>query len=95
VAFPRRQDHFTTRLLPDGYVAIIDPDRKHVHTLPPLGAMVWEFCDGEHSLDQIVLEITKVADLPADRNLRSEITHLMDSLSREGLLLGDPGELKE
>lgn len=61
---PKRNPEFITRLLPDGYVLVYSEKSEWVHTLTPLGGLVWEFCDGSNSAEQIADTIGSQAEVP-------------------------------
>lgn len=82
-AKPKRNPEFNARLLPDGYVLIYSEKSSWVHTLTPLGGLVWEFCDGERTLDEIADLICSKANVPAKRE---DIAELVKELDKNGLL---------
>ena len=95
---PRRSQDVETRILPDGYVVVFNKENRWAHTLTPLAAVMWEFCDGAHSLEQIVDEIHKLRDqldeehahaIPEASDLHDAIKKTIDELSDQGLLIVD------
>lgn len=83
---PKRKAEYTTRLLPDGYIAIVDSEHNQVHSLPPVGALVWELCDGKHSIKQIADEISEIVEVVRQRNFVEEVGELIALLTERGLL---------
>jgi len=86
VGSPLRNKEYTTRLLPDGYVAIIDSEHKQVHSLPPLAALVWELCDGKHTVSEIADEIAQSVEAVRQRNFAQEVAEVITLLTASGLL---------
>ncbi|MBY0552764.1 MAG: PqqD family protein [Candidatus Obscuribacterales bacterium] len=56
-SFPIRNPELQTKLLPDGHVVVFNEVTLWAHILSPSGAVIWEFCDGQHSLDAIMDEM--------------------------------------
>lgn len=81
---PKRNLEFETRLLPDGYVLVYSEQSSLVHTLTPLGGLVWEFCDGESSAEEIADTISSIAKVPASQD---EVMQLVKELQVKGLLV--------
>lgn len=76
-------------LLPDGYVAVYHAGRQLSYVIPPLGGIVWELCDGEHSVEQIVdqvKDLVKTHGGGEQEDLAIEVTALLKKLSNDGLL---------
>jgi len=86
VGSPIRKKEYTTRLLPDGYIAIIDSEHKQVHSLPPVGALVWELCDGKHTIGEIADEISQMVEVVRQRNFVQEVSDLVTILTDRGLV---------
>jgi hypothetical protein len=84
---PRRNPDVKSSLLPDGYVVLSCSKTDWAHTINPVGALVWEFCDGEHSLEQIAGEISGI--IPGDQlpDLDQQISLFVDELLVSGLLV--------
>jgi hypothetical protein len=77
---------YTTRLLPDGYIAIIDSEHNQVHSLPPVGALVWELCDGKHTITEIAEDISQSVEVVRQRNFVQEVSDLIAILTERGLV---------
>ncbi len=82
-AKPKRNPEFNARLLPDGYVLIHSEKSTWVHTLTPLGGLVWEFCDGDKTAEQIADLICSRTQVPAKRE---DVFELVKELDKNGLL---------
>lgn len=83
---PRRNPDVKTTLLPDGYVVLYGADSDWAHTLNPTGAMVWEFCDGEHTVDQIAGEVAALLQTADKESFQTDIARLLDELIGLGLV---------
>jgi len=82
-AKPKRNPDFSARLLPDGYVLIHSEKSAWVHTLTPLGGLVWEFCDGDKTADEIADLICSKTQVPAKPE---DVVELVRELDKNGLL---------
>lgn len=92
---PKRNNEVETRILPDGYVVLFNTKNNWAHTLTPLGALTWELCDGQVSIDEIVDRIVElVGSETVDRKLKEQITTLVDQLSELDLVIYDE-QIKE
>lgn len=84
--YPLRNSDIESKLLPDGYLVLFNPKTDWAHTVNPSAALVWEFCDGTHTVADIVDELVAVIE-PADAQaLTDEVTSLVQALTREGIL---------
>jgi len=86
---PKRDPEIETNILPDGHVVLVSPKTEWANTLNPLAALVWEFCDGENTPDDIVAQVLSVNLLPKTDSLKAEVTALISELEESGFLLGD------
>ncbi len=59
--FPCRVQNTKCSLLPDGYLVVYHTELQRSYVIPPLGAVVWEFCDGQHSTADIIETTTELA----------------------------------
>lgn len=88
---PIRNGSVKTSILPDGFVALHDLDRDLACTLSPIGAIVWELCDGTHSVDSIVSEVIAFEELralmPPSIDVAVEIPSIINHLQAEQFLL--------
>ncbi|MDR3469697.1 MAG: PqqD family peptide modification chaperone [Xanthobacteraceae bacterium] len=70
--------------VPDGYI-VYQSDRDRVHYLNKTAAIIFEFCNGAHAIDEIVARVAAAFELGAAAH--DEIRTGLDSLLREGLIL--------
>jgi Coenzyme PQQ synthesis protein D (PqqD) len=57
---PRKNTCVVEELLPDGGMVLYNSCRQQLMTLNPTAALVWECCDGAHSLAMIAQELRDV-----------------------------------
>jgi hypothetical protein len=69
--------------VPDGYV-IYQSDRDRVHFLNPTAVIVYELCDGRHSVDQIGRFLQKSYALSAPP--MAEVESCLADLLKEAIL---------
>lgn len=81
---PKRSQDMESTSLPDGYVVIINKKTNWAHTLTPLAGLVWEFCDGENSVPEIVSKIQAIPEIGVSETLQKEVVELVDQLEEEG-----------
>jgi hypothetical protein len=69
----------------DGEAVIVSPEDSTLHTLNPVGTLIWEAADGRTALDAIV---TRVCETFAVDHATAErdAAVFIDSLCRRGLL---------
>jgi Coenzyme PQQ synthesis protein D (PqqD) len=84
---PARRYDMRGELLPDGCVAVHSQTDNQVHTLSPLAGLIWEFCDGKHSLVQIVDKVSAASGIDISSE---QAARLLNELGDAGLLLTDP-----
>jgi hypothetical protein len=89
VSKPRRTEDVKAKILPDGHVVLFADQSTWAFTLSPLAALVWEFCDGDNSVEQIVEEIGRIDQNSDKAALSSQVSELVVELSDSGLLLLD------
>jgi hypothetical protein len=83
----RRASNAKTTVLPDGYVAIFCAPLDNAFTLPPVGALAWEFFDGELSAQEVVAEVAKAIGANETAELHKQILELTRTLEESGFLV--------
>jgi hypothetical protein len=86
---PKRDPAIKTNVLPDGHAVLVSLSTNWAQTLTPLGALVWEFCDGSNSLDDIAQQICAITNGDNDAKLKQSIKELVDELDDAGFFLQD------
>ena len=84
---PQRDPEIETSLLPDGHVVLVSHKTDWAHTLTPTGALVWEFCDGTNSVDEIVTRIRGIKEVPENPALKEDIATLIAELDDAGFFV--------
>lgn len=69
--------------VPDGYV-VYQPVQDRVHYLNTTAAVIFEYCDGFQTADEIVAQVALAFEVPLAR--REEIRTCLDNLVKEGLV---------
>lgn len=80
-----RRSGLSSKLLPDNHLVIVDEISELAVTLNPTAAVIWEFCDGEHSSVEMSEELTLLSVGHEVISL-NEINALLEELSQLGLL---------
>jgi hypothetical protein len=82
---PRRRPDVEMHVLPDASCLLFDPVPGEGHVLNATGGLVWDYCDGEFSREQIADEVAAL--VPQVPTLRDEVLRLIDEFAQGGLLL--------
>ncbi len=84
---PQRDPTIKTSLLPDGHVVLVSSQTDWAHTLSPMGAVIWEFCDGTNSVEDIVSIMQSMPELGySSQSLQQEVSELLENLEQAGVL---------
>lgn len=84
INFPLRNPELQTKLLPDGHVVVFNESTLWAHILSPSGAVIWEFCDGQHSVSAIIDELEA---LTGTRPPLSETQQFIADMQANGLIV--------
>lgn len=84
-ARPQRRPDVETHLLPDGTCLLFDPQVGEGFTLNVAGALVWDYCDGQLTGDEIARELAGL--LPEHPDVAEDTERLLTDLTERGLLL--------
>ena len=90
--YPKRCTEIQTTLLPDGHTVLMHKPSSWAHTLSPLGSLVWEFCDGLHTTEEIISSIKAIPGLTLPEALEEEVTQLLKQFAEDGLLAEETGD---
>ena len=85
-SYPKARADVEAHLLPDGTCLLVDLAADEGHVLSVLGALVWDYCDGTMSRENITAEV--VALLPQDPTVHDEVAQFLDTFAARGLLQG-------
>jgi hypothetical protein len=69
----------------EGEAVIVSPEDSTLHTLNPVGTLIWEAADGRTALGTIVGRVCEAFDVDRTRAAR-DATTFVDLLCRRGLL---------
>lgn len=84
---PRKADCVQDELLADGSMVLYHTCARKLLTLNPTAALVWECCDGAHSIPMIVVEVREV--FPDTANIGADVLRLLHELLDATMLVDD------
>lgn len=80
----QRNTELQTSLLPDGHAIIVNPKNDWASTVSPLGALVWEYCDGTNTVEDIVRLVGDVAQVTDTARLHTDVQSFVEQFEEEG-----------
>lgn len=83
---PKRNEQIKTSTLPDGHAVLVSKETDWAYTLTPIAALIWEFCDGTNTIDDIVSCIQAIPEFSANQCKREEVSELLAELDDGGFL---------
>lgn len=83
-ARPRRRADVTCAVLDDELI-VYDPLNGQSFILNQTGRLIWERCDGEHTIDDMAEETARIHGVPFEQS-HADITELLESLDLGNLL---------
>ncbi|MFW6139171.1 MAG: PqqD family protein [Spirochaetota bacterium] len=86
---PRRKQGLVQKNLQDGCV-IQDKDQEQLYTLNVTAALVWEYCDGNHSIEKIAREIGSVCSVKSGE-VFDGVLHIIADFQQKDLLASPSG----
>jgi hypothetical protein len=81
---PRQHPEVETYVLPDGSCLLFDNRTEMGHVLNGMGALVWDYCDGSSTLEEIAGEVAGL--LPDAHDIEDQIAQLVAKLRGLDLL---------
>ena len=81
---PRKADAVQDELLADGSMVLYHTYRRQLMTVNPTAALVWECCDGAHSLAMIAAEVREV--FPDAPNVEGDVAAVLRQFRDAGML---------
>ena len=81
---PRQRKDIETHIMPDGTCLLFDTVSNEGLALNAAGALVWDYCDGTLSADEIAAELATL--LPEEQQTRAEALSLLEELGTRGYL---------
>ena len=86
---PRRaQDVMFQSMPPD--TILLNLNNGYYYSTNPIGAAVWERCDGQRSIADIVTELRSISDAPDD--IEQDVVQFVRQMAEEKLLVIDAAE---
>lgn len=82
----KRNDDIKTTLMPDGHVVLFNSKTEWAQVLNPVGALVWEFCDGCMSVPEMTGEIAGLLQVEDKSALQNDIKSLIGEFLGLGLV---------
>lgn len=81
---PKARADVEAYIVPDGTCFLFDSAHDEGFALDQLGALVWDYCDGETAQESITAEIAAL--LPDQPEIAARIDELLASFAAQGLL---------
>lgn len=82
---PKVRAGVETYIVPDGTCFLYDPASDASYALDQVGALVWDFCDGNTPVATIIAEVAEL--LPAGEDVVARVTSLLAGFASERLLV--------
>ena len=73
------------RLTSDGATVLVDPGARVEHVLNDTALALWELCDGETTVEEMVVAATGLFDAQGGR-LEQDVLAALDAMVDQGLL---------
>lgn len=83
---PRRNPETKFIRTEDGKSMVYIPERGRVKRLNRTGTAILQLCDGEHSVDSIVAEVTAQYEGTGEPDVKGDVNDYIHLLKREGIL---------
>jgi hypothetical protein len=68
-------------------VVLCDPNAEVIHVLNPTANLIWDLCDGQHSLAEIEQAVRKAFAVPPERDVLADIREALASFGEKALLI--------
>ncbi len=80
--------HKSNLLLKDlgGEFLIYSAEHKEIHVINPTAQLIWELCDGTHTVDEIVQELRAHFSIPVESDVTTDIQDTLDTFKSKDLL---------
>lgn len=67
-------------------VVLRNSDEKTIHVLNTTAKIIWELCDGEHTVEDIEHKLRERFSIPDNVNVLDDILNTLNALSEKGML---------
>jgi hypothetical protein len=74
----------------DNETLLYTPDRGNIYKLNPTARLIWELCDGAHSLQEIEQTLRASFAVGSEHEVMADIQHTLKLFADRGLLLPSP-----
>lgn len=81
---PRRRSDVRVRSI-DGETVVLDRARELIHQLNPSASLIWMLCDGDHTVGQMVRELSGAFEVTV-AVAEQDVAAVLDRFGRLGLL---------
>lgn len=85
-SMPKRRDDILTQESGDE-IMLYDPTADELHILNPTAQLIWELCDGTHSVEQITAEVRGKFTVAADIDVAGDVAQTLSEFANKKLLL--------
>ena len=82
---PLRRKNLILKDLGDEFL-IYSAEHKKIHVINPTARLIWNMCDGEHSVIEIEAEIRSNFSIPIERDIAKDLQITLKLLRDKGLL---------
>ncbi len=82
---PLKKEQIVIRDIGDEAV-LYNPETKAIHVLNKTSSMVWEYCDGKHSLKMIENKIMEKFNVSNTQYVKDDIREIISQFSELGLI---------
>ncbi|TGO02859.1 hypothetical protein PN36_17920 [Candidatus Thiomargarita nelsonii] len=82
---PLKKEDIVLRDIGDETV-LYNPQTKAIHVLNKTSSMVWESCDGKHSLEMIEKKIRDKFEVSSAQDVKEDIIESLNKFSELGLI---------
>jgi hypothetical protein len=84
---PRKAACVQDELLADGSMVLYNTCKRELLTLNPTAALIWECCDGDHTIPTICTEIREV--FPDKANVENDVVSMLQDLLERGMIVDE------
>jgi len=65
---------------------VYSAENKEIHILNPTAQLIWNMCDGEHSLEEIESGVRSHFYIPPERDIRADIQNTLNIFQSKDLM---------
>ena len=67
-------------------IVLRNADEKTIHVLNATARIIWELCDGNHTVEDMERQLKERYSIPENTNLLDDILNTLNALSQKGML---------